>query len=69
MTPVQYGYGGSAVRVLGTGSETRSALDKIEAAGIDHIGIGDHISFYAGFGYDGRTRWRRPSVLALRFYA
>src|SRR6478735_521190 len=34
----------------------RSALDKIEAAGIDHVGIGDHISFYVGFGYDGLLR-------------
>ena len=56
MTSVQYGYSGSAVRVLGTASEMRSALDKIEAAGIDHIGIGDHLSFYVGFGYDGLLR-------------
>ena len=56
MTSVQYGYGGSAAQFLGTASEMRSALAKIEAAGIDHVGIGDHISFYVGFGYDGLLR-------------
>ena len=56
MTSVQYGYSGSAVQSLGTAAEMRSALDKIEAAGIDHVGIGDHISFYVGFGYDGLLR-------------
>ena len=53
---VQFGYGGSAAQMLGTSDEMRATVAKVEAAGIDHIGIGDHISFYVGFGYDGLLR-------------
>ena len=31
----------------------RSALDHIVEAGIDHVGVGDHVSFFTGFGTDG----------------
>jgi alkanesulfonate monooxygenase SsuD/methylene tetrahydromethanopterin reductase-like flavin-dependent oxidoreductase (luciferase family) len=53
---VKFGYGGSAVQLLGRAEELRSAVAKVEAAGIDHLGIGDHVSFYVGFGYDGLLR-------------
>jgi alkanesulfonate monooxygenase SsuD/methylene tetrahydromethanopterin reductase-like flavin-dependent oxidoreductase (luciferase family) len=56
MSEVQIGYGGSAVQFVGTASQLRAALHQIEAADIDHIGIGDHVSFYVGFGYDGLQR-------------
>lgn len=52
----QFGYGGSAVQSLGGAAPLRDTLAKVEAAGVDHIGIGDHISFYVGFGYDGLLR-------------
>lgn len=31
----------------------RELLDRIAGAGIDHIGVGDHISFFMGVGFDG----------------
>ena len=34
----------------------RATLAKVESAGIDHIGFGDHLSFHVGFGYDGLSR-------------
>jgi alkanesulfonate monooxygenase SsuD/methylene tetrahydromethanopterin reductase-like flavin-dependent oxidoreductase (luciferase family) len=56
MAQVQIGYGGSALQGLPSADELRTIVLGAEAAGIDHIGIGDHISFYIGFGYDGLTR-------------
>jgi alkanesulfonate monooxygenase SsuD/methylene tetrahydromethanopterin reductase-like flavin-dependent oxidoreductase (luciferase family) len=53
---VQIGYGGSAVQALGSADQLRTTVDRVEAAGIDHLGIGDHVSFYIGFGYDGLLR-------------
>jgi alkanesulfonate monooxygenase SsuD/methylene tetrahydromethanopterin reductase-like flavin-dependent oxidoreductase (luciferase family) len=31
----------------------RRLLDRIAAAGLDHVGVGDHISFHGGAGFDG----------------
>ena len=56
MSRVQFGYGGSAMQGLPSADELRSTVQRAEAADIDHIGIGDHISFYVGFGYDGLQR-------------
>ncbi len=28
-------------------------LDAIESAGLDHVGVGDHVSFHGGVGFDG----------------
>ena len=53
---VQIGYGGSGVQVLPAATEMRATVSRVEEAGIDHVGIGDHISFYVGFGYDGLLR-------------
>jgi len=52
----QIGYGGSGVQVLPAATEMRATVSRVEEAGIDHVGIGDHISFYVGFGYDGLLR-------------
>ena len=37
-------------------SEVRRALGEFEASGLDHVGVGDHVSFYTGFGMDGLVR-------------
>jgi alkanesulfonate monooxygenase SsuD/methylene tetrahydromethanopterin reductase-like flavin-dependent oxidoreductase (luciferase family) len=37
-------------------AEVRHALGEIEASGLDHVGVGDHVSFYTGFGMDGLVR-------------
>jgi alkanesulfonate monooxygenase SsuD/methylene tetrahydromethanopterin reductase-like flavin-dependent oxidoreductase (luciferase family) len=36
--------------------ELRAFMASAEAAGLDHIAVGDHVSFYAGFGMDGLVR-------------
>jgi alkanesulfonate monooxygenase SsuD/methylene tetrahydromethanopterin reductase-like flavin-dependent oxidoreductase (luciferase family) len=33
-------------------AELRAALDRVEAAGIDHLGTADHVSFHTGWGVD-----------------
>jgi alkanesulfonate monooxygenase SsuD/methylene tetrahydromethanopterin reductase-like flavin-dependent oxidoreductase (luciferase family) len=33
--------------------ERRRLVERAEAAGLDHIGVGDHVSFYVGAGFDG----------------
>ncbi len=53
---VQFGYGGSSVQMPASTDALRSTLEQVEHAGIDHVGIGDHVSFYVGFGYDGLLR-------------
>ena len=40
--------------VLESGAEIlRSVIAKIEALGIDHVCVGDHVTFKGGRGYDG----------------
>lgn len=34
----------------------REAIASYEEAGLDHVGVGDHVSFYTGFGMDGLVR-------------
>jgi alkanesulfonate monooxygenase SsuD/methylene tetrahydromethanopterin reductase-like flavin-dependent oxidoreductase (luciferase family) len=34
-------------------TERRDLLDTVAAAGIDHVAVGDHVSFYVGAGFDG----------------
>jgi alkanesulfonate monooxygenase SsuD/methylene tetrahydromethanopterin reductase-like flavin-dependent oxidoreductase (luciferase family) len=36
-----------------TGADWRAAITLAEQAGLDHLGIGDHVSFYGGVGQDG----------------
>lgn len=33
--------------------ERRRLVDRAEAVGLDHVGVGDHVSFYVGAGFDG----------------
>lgn len=30
-----------------------AAVRRVEEAGIDHLMVGDHVSFFGGFGFDG----------------
>jgi alkanesulfonate monooxygenase SsuD/methylene tetrahydromethanopterin reductase-like flavin-dependent oxidoreductase (luciferase family) len=34
----------------------RAFITSAEAAGLDHVAVGDHVSFYGGFGMDGLVR-------------
>ena len=44
------------VRLMGLASaERRMQVEAAERAGVDHIGVGDHISFFVGLGNDGLT--------------
>jgi alkanesulfonate monooxygenase SsuD/methylene tetrahydromethanopterin reductase-like flavin-dependent oxidoreductase (luciferase family) len=36
-----------------TPTERRDLLDRIADAGLDHVGVGDHVSFQGGAGFDG----------------
>ena len=36
-----------------TREDVRAALRRIEDAGLDHVGIADHVSFHTGWGQDG----------------
>jgi alkanesulfonate monooxygenase SsuD/methylene tetrahydromethanopterin reductase-like flavin-dependent oxidoreductase (luciferase family) len=33
--------------------ERRRIVERAEAAGLDHVGVGDHVSFFIGAGFDG----------------
>jgi alkanesulfonate monooxygenase SsuD/methylene tetrahydromethanopterin reductase-like flavin-dependent oxidoreductase (luciferase family) len=33
--------------------ERRRIVERAEAVGLDHVGVGDHVSFYIGAGFDG----------------
>ncbi len=33
--------------------DRRAAVRRLEEAGIDHLMVGDHVSFFGGFGFDG----------------
>ncbi len=34
-------------------SRQRDVLDRVDRAGFDHVGVGDHVSFFVGVGMDG----------------
>src|SRR4051794_41297400 len=34
-------------------SERRAVVAGLEAAGVDHLAVGDHVSFFGGQGFDG----------------
>lgn len=50
----------------GDAESIRAALAAMEASGLDHAVVGDHVSFIAGFGDDGLVR--ATTVLALSTY-
>lgn len=54
MTDIKVGIGapGRALAPDVTPEERRALLDAVADAGIDHIGLGDHVSFFVGVGFD-----------------
>src|SRR3954463_9978606 len=46
---------GTMLPDFGSGSlaERRAVVAGLEAAGIDHLAVGDHVSFFGGQGFDG----------------
>jgi alkanesulfonate monooxygenase SsuD/methylene tetrahydromethanopterin reductase-like flavin-dependent oxidoreductase (luciferase family) len=50
---LQVGTIGSPAMLSGDLSRRRALVSQVEAAGIDHLFIADHISFHTGFGLDG----------------
>jgi alkanesulfonate monooxygenase SsuD/methylene tetrahydromethanopterin reductase-like flavin-dependent oxidoreductase (luciferase family) len=47
----------------GTGS-FRALVEQVEAAGLDHLCVGDHVSFRDGYGYDGLVQATALAVLS-----
>jgi alkanesulfonate monooxygenase SsuD/methylene tetrahydromethanopterin reductase-like flavin-dependent oxidoreductase (luciferase family) len=43
-----------SVHLNGSGSATwREVVRRAELVGLDHVGVGDHVTFYGGMGFDG----------------
>jgi len=42
----------------------RAFVDRVEAAGLDHLCVGDHVSFRDGYGYDGLVQATALAVLS-----
>ncbi len=53
MEEVRVGIGVPRGALRGSLAERRAALEAVAAAGLDHVGVGDHISFFTGIGFDG----------------
>lgn len=34
-------------------AERRKTVERLETEGVDHVGLGDHVSFFVGLGFDG----------------
>lgn len=53
MGEVRVGIGVPRGALRGSLDERRAALAAVAAAGLDHVGVGDHVSFFTGVGFDG----------------
>ncbi len=53
MTPVRVGISVHDSLLSGSPTATRAYLDRIAATGVDHVTLGDHVSFHDGTGFDG----------------
>ena len=53
MPEVKLGIGTPRGAGHGTIDEKRAALAAVADAGLDHVGVGDHVSFFTGRGFDG----------------
>ncbi|MCP4380381.1 MAG: LLM class flavin-dependent oxidoreductase [Hyphomicrobiales bacterium] len=49
---MKIGYMGAGI-LDANGAERRETVERLEEAGFDHIGFGDHVSFFVGLGFDG----------------
>lgn len=50
---VRVGYMPQVLNTVDGTAGLAGMLHRIEAAGLDHVGVGDHVSFHVGFGFDG----------------
>lgn len=53
MTPPRVGYLVPPTVIAAPHAERTALLDLAVAAGVDHLAVGDHVSFYVGAGFDG----------------
>lgn len=53
MPEVQVGIAAPAGAGRGSLEARRAALASVADAGLDHVGVGDHVSFFSGVGFDG----------------
>lgn len=53
MTGIRVGIGAPRGALRGRLDERRAALSAVADAGLDHVGVGDHVSFFTGVGFDG----------------
>jgi alkanesulfonate monooxygenase SsuD/methylene tetrahydromethanopterin reductase-like flavin-dependent oxidoreductase (luciferase family) len=49
----------------GTG-DLRAFVEMVERTGLDHLGVGDHVSFRDGYGYDGLVQATALATLSTR---
>ncbi len=49
--------------LMGNPEGQREWLAKVSDAGVDHVAVGDHVSFYVGLGFDGLVMATALSVL------
>lgn len=49
--------------LMGNPEGQRAWLAKVSDAGVDHVAVGDHVSFYVGLGFDGLVMATALSVL------
>lgn len=49
--------------LMGNPEGQRAWLSKVSDAGVDHVAVGDHVSFYVGLGFDGLVMATALSVL------
>lgn len=49
--------------LMGNPEGQRAWMAKVSEAGVDHVAVGDHVSFYVGLGFDGLVMATALSVL------
>lgn len=62
MADVEVGVALNEDLLVGDGTQRRELLDRVAAAGLEHVTVGDHLSFHGGNGFDGMVA--ATSVLA-----
>ncbi|MCH2169290.1 LLM class flavin-dependent oxidoreductase [Myxococcota bacterium] len=53
MSRVKVGMRAPAQSLIGPVADRRAALAALADAGLDHVGVSDHVSFFVGAGFDG----------------
>jgi len=63
MGEVKVGIGVPRSALRGPLAERRAVLADIADGGLDHVGVGDHVSFFGGVGFDGLIQAAQLSAL------